>query len=160
MTKLKKDFLIHVTILTLYFIALVYIFFVLNGCSVQKDIIRDKTVQVPIPKFHTQLREIKPVNADSLLLDAMNKFATDSTYFEGSKVTEKGDKVNVKFYPKSIKTGKPKFEIDLELAPVPYTYRDTTHVVQEGRDLYDYLIVFVMVGIMVVISLKLIRGKI
>ena len=50
MTKIKKNFLIHVTILTLYFIALVYIFFVLNGCSVQKDIIRDKTVQVIPPE--------------------------------------------------------------------------------------------------------------
>lgn len=143
----------------------------LIGCSSQKDIIRDKTVQIAVPPIKVISTNVRTVNTDSLLLIAIDSLATDSTYFESEEVTTKGDTLKVKFYPKTkaftsssvldnehSKPG-PKFEIEVKQKPIEYRYQDTTHVVKERKTLSDYLIYLIVLAVIASIIIYLVKSK-
>ncbi|QQS35770.1 MAG: hypothetical protein IPM56_16235 [Ignavibacteriales bacterium] len=151
MNTVKSFVALLLLLLTLFVIVMV------AGCSTQKDIIRDKKVTLAVPPLRVVLQEIKPVNVDSLIQHVIDSLATDSTYYEAEKVTQKGDSVKIKFYLKSKDTGKPSIEVDVKQVPVDTTYADTTSVVKENKPFTDYLLgvgAFVLIIGMIIFFIK------
>ena len=133
--------------------------FFITGCSSPKEIIKDKTVEVNVPELKIKAIEAKPVNVDSLLQNYIDSLATDSSFYEAEKVTEKGDSIKIKFHLKSKETGKPKVDVEVKPAPVQYTYTDTTSIVKESRSLGDYLIYLIVLAIVVAVIIVIIKFK-
>ncbi len=134
------------------------------GCSTQKDIIRDKKVDVKVPEFKEQLTELKPVNIEPLLSSYIDSLATDSSYYEGEKITGNKDTVKVKVYLKDKDTGKPKIEISVKQHPVEFAYTDTTHQVLPPNKSFwetieDYLIYIIIIGAIVAFIIVFIKLK-
>jgi hypothetical protein len=133
----------------------------LFGCSTQKDIIRERIIEIPVPELRVDIIEITPVNMDSLLNYYVDSLATDSTYYEAEQVTVKGDSIKAKFYLKDKVTKKPKLELNIKQAPVDYKRIDSTNVVKENKSLTDslnsiivYLIIFGVVILAIVYLFK------
>ena len=137
------------------------------GCSSQKDIIRDKVVKVDVPKIIAPAIPAKPVNIPDDVLVVIEEELTDSSFYQGEHVTEKGDSIKIKFYPKKSLTpslskedgAAPMFEVDVTPAPVEYRYTDTTHVVEERKSLSDYFIYIILIGALALAIIFFLRKK-
>lgn len=138
---------------------LIIISFLSLSCSSQKDIVRDKTVSVAVPQLSIEVKEVKPVNVDNLLIEYIDSLATDSSYYEAEEITPRGDTVEVKFYLKDKETGEPKVAVKVKQSPVTYAYTDTTHVVQEGETFSDYLKYILFGLVLLAVILILIKFK-
>lgn len=149
-----------------FLLILITALLLIAGCSSQKDIIRDKTVTVEVPKIKAPVIPAKPVNIPDEVQSVIEEQFTDSSYYQGAHVTEKGDSIKVKFYPKKKPvistpgdTATGNFEIEVTPAPVEYTYTDTTHVVEERKSLSDYFIYIIVFAGLVLAIIIFIKRK-
>lgn len=138
------------------------------GCSSQKDIIRDKVVTVDVPKISAPAVNAKPINISDFVLAVIEEELSDSSFYQAEHVTEKGDSIKIKFYPKkrsltpSLSKGEgaaPQFEIEVAPAPVEYRYTDTTHVVQERKSFGDFVYYIIGMAALVLIVIGFLKRK-
>lgn len=148
------------------FLIVIAALLLISACSSQKDIIRDKTVKVEVPKIKAPVISAKPVNIPDEVQTVIDEKLTDSSYYQGAHVTEKGDSIKVKFYPKKKPviespgdTAIGSFEIEVTPAPVEYRYTDTTHVVEERKSLSDYFIYIIVFAGLILAIIIFIKRK-
>jgi hypothetical protein len=136
------------------------------GCSSQKDIVREKIVEikVPVPAIAEQL-EIKPVQIPKAAYEQFLDSLTEDSYFYGIKETDEL-KVKVRFYPKrklsedSSGVSNSRLEVEI-LDSIKYDFKDvdTTHQVLQRTPVTEYLVYFIIIlaligGIIVFLKFK------
>lgn len=142
----------------------VIICLILISCSTQKDIIRDKKIEIAVPAIKEKLEEVKSINVDSKIIDAINEFASDSTYYEAEKKIERGF-IKVKMFLKKTSIFKqdtvsgPEIELEVTQNPVDTTLQDTTNIVTQRTPLTEYLVYFIAIIVLIGIIVVIIKFK-
>jgi hypothetical protein len=139
----------------------VFFLLVSISCSTQKETIKDRNITITVPAIHSEIKELDPVNVDILLEDAIEKYATDSTYYEGKTFTPRGDFIKVKVKLKTKETKKPEVIIDVKPHSVDTTVTDTTRqvFVKENKSLSDYFIYLIIFAVVIAVITLIIKIK-
>lgn len=135
-----------------FYIVLI-ISFLFIGCAPKKVMVREHIIELPIPTLKVEVDSVKPINIDPLLKIAIEKFATDTSFFQGEKFTDRGDTVTVSFFLKDKQTQKPKFKIEVQQAPLLYKDVDTIHAIKESEPSSNNYFIWAIVIIVVIFFL-------